>query len=248
MSDLLDKIQRDLNSSRAEFDAARQSETRPRITKHGTILIGKDGVRIRDFSTDRPGDSDEWREVIVDWGLSQLRNARGLLTEPHEGLRRYTEAIRTSVRNENWFAALYLALTMPDICGALENPSSKIRNRYESWFKKYLGGLYPPDLFSASDCYYLRCSALHQGFPTHRKAQAKRFAFLAPVPNISMHCCFSKPEEGKFVLLLQVDIFCTDIVRGVERWLDDVVGQEEILKQISGMLTFMDGRSPMDLT
>jgi len=145
-------------------------------------------------------------------------------------------------------AALYLALTMPDICGALENPSSKIRNRYESWFKKYLGGLYPPDLFSASDCYYLRCSALHQGFPTHRKAQAKRFAFLAPVPNISMHCCFSKPEEGKFVLLLQVDIFCTDIVRGVERWLDDVVGQEEILKQISGMLTFMDGRSPMDLT
>lgn len=248
MSDLLDKIRKNQKRSSAELETALRKEERPRITKYGTILIKEEGVEIRNFSTDRPGDSGEWRAVIVDWGLSHLRNARGLMTESPTGLHRYTEAIRTSLRNENWFAALYMALTMPDICGSLENPSSGSRARFESWFERYLGNLYSSDLLSASDCYYLRCSALHEGLPRHNKSQAKRFAFLAPVPNIQMHCCFSEQKEGEFVLLLQVDLFCTHIVQGVEKWLEDVECQEDIVKRINDMITFMDGRNPMDLT
>lgn len=34
----------------------------------------------------------------------------------------FTNAVKNSLEQENWYSALTLALTLPDICGKLENP------------------------------------------------------------------------------------------------------------------------------
>ena len=64
-------------------------------------------------------------------------------------MERFTSAIRKSVEEENWFSALFLALAVPDICGALENPPTgrrgEIGERYRDWFNKYLKLKYDPE-------------------------------------------------------------------------------------------------------
>lgn len=64
-------------------------------------------------------------------------------------MQRFTSAIRASVREENWFSALFLALAMPDICSTLESPPTGKRDggtgrRYRGWFERYLNQMYNP--------------------------------------------------------------------------------------------------------
>ncbi|ENX4469936.1 hypothetical protein ACFO72_000806 [Enterobacter roggenkampii] len=53
-------------------------------------------------------------------------------------MERFTLAIRKAIEQENWFAALFIGLAMPDICGALEAPGAKPGERYRKWFDGYL--------------------------------------------------------------------------------------------------------------
>ena len=75
-----------------------------------------------------------------------------------------------------YFAALSLALTLPDICAKAKYPNEKSnKKRYVDWYEEYLGQYeksprmqdekedmpYP----SGEVIYSLRCSVLHQGTP-----------------------------------------------------------------------------------
>lgn len=75
-----------------------------------------------------------------------------------------------------YFAALCLALTLPDICAKAKYPNEKSnKKRYVDWYEEYLGQYeksprlqdekedmpYP----SGEVIYSLRCSMLHQGTP-----------------------------------------------------------------------------------
>jgi hypothetical protein len=79
----------------------------------------------------------------------------------------FTNAIRKSLKEENWYAALSVALTLPDICGKLQNPDLGSSRRYVMWFNDYLKPMYTgkvgPDriehvFLSGEDAYALRCS------------------------------------------------------------------------------------------
>ena len=43
----------------------------------------------------------------------------------HQQMERFTTSIEGSLRTGNWFAALFLALALPDICAALEQPTAQ---------------------------------------------------------------------------------------------------------------------------
>ncbi|WP_166110979.1 hypothetical protein [Pseudoalteromonas sp. Z9A5] len=62
---------------------------------------------------------------------------------------RFVSSIRKSIEDENWFSALFLALALPDICGALEKPPTgkrgEVGERYRNWFNKYLKVKYDPE-------------------------------------------------------------------------------------------------------
>lgn len=85
---------------------------------------------------------------------------------------RYLDSIIKSLESKNWYAALFIALAIPDICGALEHPDKNSPARYVNWYNKYMlpkysstiGPLHEPHVFlSGDDCYALRCSLVHEG-------------------------------------------------------------------------------------
>ena len=47
-------------------------------------------------------------------------------------MRNFTNVFDKSLATENWYAALALALVIPDICGRLENPEMGSGERYAS--------------------------------------------------------------------------------------------------------------------
>lgn len=155
-------------------------------------------------------------------------------------------AVQISLQNKNWYAALFVAIALPDICSKLECPeSTRTQGRYVTWFNRYLSDKYIHEVgadhqkhifLTGEDCYALRCSYLHEGVDEigHQQCQKvlDKFAFLAE--KMSHNNYFD--NDGKPVLQLNVEIFCKEICSAVKKWMDDVSTDKEIQKRISKML------------
>jgi len=139
---------------------------------------------------------------------------------------RFTDAIRKSTQDENWFAALFLALCLPDICGALETPEENTDVRYKRWFNANLAQQYSP-MFSAEDCYYFRCSCLHQGLDKHNRLSHERIHFITPPPNKSI----VHRNKLNNVLQMQIDIFCTDMADAVDNWYENTAKSSTTIQE-----------------
>jgi hypothetical protein len=142
-------------------------------------------------------------------------------------------SLEKSLETKNWYAALMIALTLPDIAGKVDSPNGSSSGRYASWFDQYASDRYvtiigatlegyPPmtkQFLNGADCYALRCSFLHEGGSTisHQRAQEvlDGFVFGFRTEPGESHCNLSKNNK----LQLEVAIFCTDIVNGVKKWL-----------------------------
>lgn len=77
-----------------------------------------------------------------------------------------------ALENNLYFAALNLALTLPDICAKAKYPNEKNnKKRYVDWYEEYISKYekVPDDIHmpyeSGELIYSLRCSVLHQGNP-----------------------------------------------------------------------------------
>lgn len=160
------------------------------------------------------------------------------------------DAIDQALIHSNWYAALSVALTIPDICGCLEDPGAKTGARYKKWFNKYLlahytrkvGPLETEHVFlSADDCYALRCAFLHEGSDdiTAQAAQKvlERFVFVKPLAGISHLNQYQKQ------LVLQVDRFCLEIIEAGEKWLAAKGSEPEIAKRLSQMARIKEPKS-----
>lgn len=143
------------------------------------------------------------------------------------------DSVRQAVKDRNFYAALFVFLTLPDICVTLESGKTK-GIKYAEWFEKnlpqYAGYL------SGNDCYALRCSLLHQGRDniTEQKAREvlEHYVFLTS----GSHCnlvkdCFFDGVKKSF-LQLNVQSFCNDICIAVEAWLGKVTIDPIIAERI----------------
>jgi hypothetical protein len=153
-------------------------------------------------------------------------------------------AIRAALLGQNWYAALGLALALPDICGYVEDPARTSRHRYASWCNAYLVKRYTRDVgldgeqyvfLSADDTYALRCALLHEGADDIVNQKARdaldAFVFVAPPPNGTFHC---NQVGGK--LQLQVDMFCEDICACVEEWLAALPQNGAVNDRLQGLM------------
>jgi hypothetical protein len=141
-------------------------------------------------------------------------------------MERFTSAIRKSMENQNWYAALYMSITVPDICARLESDDGKTNaDKYIEWYDKYLADSYRHEIgcdrqmhvfLSGADCYALRCAILHEGsidMTTQRRREVlDRFHFTV---------CGSHCNQINSVLQLDLPVFCNDVCMAVERWADD---------------------------
>lgn len=147
-------------------------------------------------------------------------------------MKRFTNSIRLSVQNKNWFSALFLTLCLPDICGSIETPNEGAQKRYERWFNDNLKVKYPAELFSSQDCYYFRCSCLHQGIDNHAKLSSERIHFIVPPTNNSIvHL-----NSLKNVIQMQIDTFCHDMAEAVDNWYEKVKNESVIRGRIDSLI------------
>lgn len=163
-------------------------------------------------------------------------------------MERFTNSIRTALQAGDWYGALTTAIMLPDICGRMETPNEGSNRRYARWFTEWVEPLYTMDLFgerhvflSGNDCYALRCSLLHEGGENIEKQKAREalgnFHFIEPPLNGgSVHKMQSNQS-----LLLQVDIFCSDVADAVDKWVkSDSANTPEVLERMNGLLLIRD--------
>lgn len=93
-----------------------------------------------------------------------------------------------ALKHNLYFAALNLALTLPDICAKAKYPNEKSnKKRYVDWYEEYIGQYEKsPDKTkdmpyeSGEMIYSLRCAVLHQGNPNidEKKCNITRFELI----------------------------------------------------------------------
>ena len=142
-------------------------------------------------------------------------------------MQRYTKAIEKSLQDENWYAALSLALALPDICANVCSPTEGSKTRYVRWYNQYMllkyTGYIGPNkeehiFLCGEDCYALRCALLHEGSDDISEQRAQKvleeFNFVVPPSGWTVH-----KNQSNNSLQLQVDIFCRDVCSSVNSWL-----------------------------
>jgi hypothetical protein len=146
-------------------------------------------------------------------------------------------SVKNSIEQQNWYSALFVALTLPDICTALEHGKTT-GARYSQWFESNLSQY--NGFLSGNDCYALRCSLLHQGkddISSQRMQDVlEQYVFLTS----GSHCNLFKDCEfngiKKSFLQLNVATFCNDICIAVETWLQANSDNQSIRERIHNTL------------
>ena len=170
-------------------------------------------------------------------------------------MKRFTSSIRKSVQDGNLFGALFLALAMPDICGALEDPLQGVGERYKAWFRRYLNLKYDPATQLEFATAYVPQAA--QVLPSESLAALQtpfdpQLAFTAEDCYQCRCKCLhqgllQKSGREKFVfisglpsgtilhrnlkngqLVLQIELFAEDICHAVETWEQNMRGNTAV--------------------
>lgn len=163
-------------------------------------------------------------------------------------MQNFIEATRKAINNKNWYGALFIALTLPDICGKLEFPELSSEKRYKDWFDRYMGAKYQYNdniFLSSNDCYALRCALLHEGSDdiTQQRCQKvlEKFLFISEGPHCNyMQNNYVNSQRVKTTLQLRVDKFCEDICDSVELWLKDMSADAVIINRIKNTIKVYD--------
>jgi len=147
------------------------------------------------------------------------------------------DSVRDSLRQENWYAALFAALTLPDICVALEHGKGG-GEKYSAWFEESLKQY--GRFLSGDDCYALRCSLLHHGKDDITGQRVKdvldHYIFLTSGPHLILFKDCTIDGVKKSFLQLNVGIFCEDICTAVESWLVANVGNQDVQDRAATIL------------
>jgi len=129
--------------------------------------------------------------------------------------------IREASKKGYYYLALFGSLTLPDICGAISSSDGLAKSwKYRDWFDKYVSYKYKVNgeiWLTGHDCYYFRCSLLHQGSTQKIDSRYKRIIIFEPNNRqILVH-----NSRFKDAYAIDVSIFCEDMIQGAITWLEE---------------------------
>ena len=155
--------------------------------------------------------------------------------------------INKALKEENYFVALYLALTVPDICGAyyygLDN---KVGERYKMWYDLFIVekilniNISNPIIpyLEGAHIYQIRNSVLHSGKINFKNREGKNFIledfeFIVVKGEINEYKIIRngifeesnvREENGKKVIAARIFLkdFCKLMVYGIEQFLKQI--------------------------
>ncbi|WP_444932878.1 hypothetical protein [Microbulbifer sp. JTAC008] len=140
-------------------------------------------------------------------------------------MERFTNSIRKNLETENWYGALFMALTMPDICGKITYPEIEYSGpRYKEWFNANLSQINKSNIMgkevvflTASDCWALRCSLLHAGTDDITEQRAQEVLEKFEFTTLGMHRIHINN-----ILTLNIKAFCNEVIQAVEAWYEPI--------------------------
>lgn len=129
----------------------------------------------------------------------------------------FLNQIGKGLETDLYLLSLFSALAIPDICGAMSSEDGEAnKEKYKEWFDKYVAPKYN-NFLSGEDCYYFRCSLLHQGSSQHNKSNYKRVLFIEPSTTTNIF----HNNIMNDALNIDVKIFCNDLIAGAGKWLEE---------------------------
>ncbi len=148
--------------------------------------------------------------------------------------------IEKCLEQENYIAALSMALILPDICGKADRPTENTGVRYKKWYKENVlreksSDPYGTDMpyLSEEVIYQLRNSMLHQGTPNVNAASIKeerckidQFVLFVDDPYRSGLSTISYGKEWKIVnrkLEINLILTCTQICRAAKKYYENYI-------------------------
>ena len=134
---------------------------------------------------------------------------------------------------ENGFSyvSLFTALTIPDICAALESADGQATGpRYKAWFDRWVSPKYTvgPDRrpsLSGETCYAYRCGLLHQGRSMHKKLGYSRIMFVERQNGNVFH-----NNVINDALNIDIPLFVESITSSAREWLETMENDENFNK------------------
>jgi hypothetical protein len=148
-------------------------------------------------------------------------------------MKRFTDAGRKSIKDDNLYSALSIALMIPDICGSLEDPGpGKSKARYITWYTKWVlpkftSGIGPSRtttvFISADDCFQLRCSLIHSGsaeIEPGKQSALDRFIFFDKTSGSHLNLFSNVLVDGVKMSFLQLraDAFSETMFAAADEW------------------------------
>jgi hypothetical protein len=144
------------------------------------------------------------------------------------------EEIQGALNVGLYYLAIAIALTLPDMCAALESSNGETSGpKYRDWYRNNLQAKYPR--ISETDIYKLRCAVLHQAKVSHDKMDTySRVVFSLPHPqHISAHMNVSYGATAlKGILNLDAVTFCNDMIRAALEWSGRNMGNRTVQENL----------------
>jgi hypothetical protein len=151
-----------------------------------------------------------------------------------------------------YYLAVAIALTLPDICAALESADGTAKpDRYKNWYREWLQPRYP--MLEPNDVYVLRSGINHRGQSEPHGIQPTlnfdKVVFV--IPHLSrtnsatdLHCRI-EGVTGDRTLSLDAAFFCQDVLQSVHQWYAKKATDPNVVANMPKVLTFRpDGFPP----
>jgi len=141
----------------------------------------------------------------------------------------FLNQIKSGIDQDLYYLALFTSLAIPDICGALTTNDGIARKcGYIKWFDTYVA-IPKKYRLQGIDCYYFRCSMLHQGTTTHTSSTFSKILFIEPNNKFrGNHNIFLRGTEK--VLNIDVVDFCNDIIESTRNWFNQIQSNDNFKK------------------
>lgn len=149
------------------------------------------------------------------------------------------EQIENSVGSKLYHMALFTALTVPDIGGAVDSENGEANGKkYGAWFDSYVAPKYVAwgkQYLTGRDCYLYRCVMLHQGRSHASKGRYSKTVFLKAKQQNIAYCGAFTLNGGK-TLCIDAPLFCHNIVHSAYEWLEKVEHTDHFKKNSAKFL------------
>jgi hypothetical protein len=155
------------------------------------------------------------------------------------------------------FAALMIALTVPDICANLELPPAATNERQQARYKRWFNANLATRItrITADDCWSLRCGVVHESVFGNKDQKFDRVFFtLGPGEVSSSGAAMISTETGEVshsegrVVGLSLPKFLNDICAAVAEWSEskreDLNVQRNLLDLVRPYPKGVPGRIP----